>query len=96
MLLGIVGIVLVALTPMVRRAAQGMVKVVADQVGSQQNAEQVGGTSGYLKSSYSVGRVNQSKRIREWVGSTNYIYGGEGAETISTVETNMGYQERDE
>jgi hypothetical protein len=94
LLLGIVGTVLVALTPMVRRATQGMVKLVADQVGEQKKAEQSGGTDGYLKSSYSVGRVAQSKRTREWVGSTNYIYDGTGVETTTTSETNMGFSKR--
>ncbi len=39
LLLGIVIAVLLILTPMVKRSTQGMVKVVADELGYQRNAE---------------------------------------------------------
>lgn len=55
LLLGIVIAVLVVLTPMIKMATQGMVKVVADEVGYQQNSEQknnVGLISTYVNSAF--------------------------------------------
>ncbi len=43
LLIGIVIAVLLTLTPMVKRSTQGVVKIVADEVGYQNNAEQKAG-----------------------------------------------------
>ncbi len=50
LLLGIAIAVLLALTPMIKRSTQGMVKIVADEVGYQNNAEQKDGP-GLVKTS---------------------------------------------
>lgn len=54
--IGIITAVLLAMTPMVRRSVQSMIKITADQVGIQKNSEQQFDDSGYLEHSYTTAR----------------------------------------
>jgi len=91
LLIAIILAVLSAATPMIRRGIQGMIKVVADQVGRQQNAEQTAGNSGYLISQFTAGRGEQTKRVLERVGTTNYVFGGRGTNMSTETITNLGF-----
>ena len=94
LLLGIVVAVITALNPLVRRGAQAMVKLVADQIGNQKEAEQEGGKAGYLIQQYAVGRIDTAKRVYERAGVTNYIWSGGGTDMITATDTNLGFSKR--
>ena len=83
--------VLLAMNVMVKRGFQGMIKVVADQVGEQINAEQKFDESGHMERSYTTTRVSSDKLRREIAGVTNYSY-GDSTFTCSVVLTNLGFQ----
>jgi Flp pilus assembly pilin Flp len=64
LLVGIVIAFLLTMTPMVKRSAQGMVRVIADEVGYQRNAEQqseVGLVNSVIRT-----RLNKQQDKREW------------------------------
>ncbi|MCK5081443.1 MAG: hypothetical protein KAR31_00920, partial [Candidatus Omnitrophica bacterium] len=66
--------ILISMNMMMKRGIQGMIKSVADQVGSQINAEQGFSDAGHLESQYVSTRTSVSKTTRELLGVTNYIY----------------------
>lgn len=74
LLLSIVTILLISMTPLVRRGVQGMVKGVADQVGLQQNADQHGGDRGYLVSTGGTVTFNRIRNVRERLGDITYNF----------------------
>ena len=71
-----------------------MVKVVSDQVGNQKQSEQSGGSSGYMKSSYTNAEADVFKRRHEYLGVTDYSYGGSGTRTVTATTTNLGFTDR--
>ena len=90
-LLGVVSTVFFAMFMAVKRGVQGIVRVTADQIGNQQNAEQnVTPTSGYLTESYSLTRLNNNKESRELAGNFAYFY-NDGANTMSNSLINLGF-----
>ena len=93
LLIGVFVVVLVAMTPMVRRVIQSMVKLVADQVGNQVNAEQHLGQSGYLVSSYSDIKADTRTRTKETSGIVEYIY-NDIIYTGVQASTNLGYSQQ--
>lgn len=93
LLIGILISLLIAMTPMVKRGVQAMVKVVADQVGNQQDADQIGGKFGQLDDSFTVTRVDSNKNVRERLGVTTYGF-DEDIERESTVFLNQGFTEK--
>ena len=88
---GVVASVLVAMTPLLKRSTQGLVKVVADHVGNQKNAEQLGGTSGHLVSAYIVTRQDKPKSSGGRAGDTIYGYCGEVVNTQRATYANAGF-----
>ena len=94
LLFGILISLLIAMTPLMKRGIQGMIKVVADQVGTQQNADQPGGKSGQLDNAYIVTRVDSEKNVRERLGDTTYDFIKEDVATESTISSNVGFTER--
>jgi hypothetical protein len=96
LLIGIVAGVVIAISPMVKRATQGMIKLVSDQVGNQVNAEQDLGDDGYLEETYSLSTIERRKRIIENMGTTEYMYNGTEIRTESTSTSNLGFSEREE
>lgn len=89
-ILGVVTVVLFAMSPMVKRALQGLIKVVADQVGVQQNSDQPFDESGHLESSYTVTRAVQDKATQDLLGITNYIY-ADATYTNTRALINLGF-----
>jgi Flp pilus assembly pilin Flp len=89
---GLVVMVLFSMNVMIKRGIQGMVKSVADQIGSQENSEQGFSEAGYLESQYVSTRASMDKRTRELLGATNYLYQGTITTSTETV-SNLGFTE---
>lgn len=89
---GVIVMVLLAMNVMIKRGVQGMIKVVADQVGNQINAEQRFDESGHMESQYTTTRTSLDKTTREFGGVTTYEY-----DDIMTLDTttvsNLGFTE---
>lgn len=94
LMVGILVGLLVAMMPLMRRAINGMVKTMADQIGNQQNADQVGGLTGHLDDSHSMVWFDQEKHEREYLGTINYEYTRETTQTESAVVSNLGFSRR--
>ena len=89
---GVIAVIIFAMGPMIRRAAQGMVKTVSDQIGNQKASDQLFDDSGHLDEAYSVTRVSVDDETRDRLGTTNYIY-DEAVSTTSTSLANLGFTE---
>lgn len=91
LLIGIVIAFLLTMTPMVKRSAQGMVRVIADEVGYQRNAEQQSEV-GLVNSVIST-RLDKQQDKREWyvgsVHSDQTIYADTTIVNMST-RSNLG------
>jgi len=93
LIIGIVIVMLLTMLPIVTRVSQSMVKVVADQVGVQENADQAFDSSGHLVSDYSSTRFNTDKTLEDNAGVTTYRYDDI---TLKDSESfmNLGFIER--
>ncbi len=91
LLFGVVIALLIAMTPLVKRGIQSMVKVVADQVGNQTQSDQTGGKSGQLDNSYTITRMNSIKNIGEQNGVITYNFIKEEVTRESNVFLNQGF-----
>ena len=91
-LLGVIVLVMFAMGPMLKRGTQSLIKVVADQVGVQQNAEQKFDDTGYLESSYAATSGFTDKQTRDLVGTITYFFNDETV-TTSNALINLGFTE---
>ena len=91
-LLGVIVMVMFAMGPMLKRGTQSLIKVVADQVGVQQNAEQKFDESGHLEVSYTAARGFTDKQTFDTAGMTTYVF-----DDVTTTESgalvNLGFTE---
>ena len=94
LLIGILITILVAMTPMLRRGVQAMVKVAADQVGNQHNADQIGGRYGHLINSVASVGVQQDISARERIGVTGKVYDQDQTFIHSNTFLNQGFTVR--
>ena len=93
LLLGMVVVVLITMSPGVKRSIQSMVKLTADQIGTQQNAEQiVTPESGYLISSTALIQSISNKQVSETFGDITYNL-DDRTVTNETTGTSLGFQE---
>jgi hypothetical protein len=92
LLIGIVVMIYTAMMVFIRRSTQGMVKLMADQVGVQRNADQDEGDSGYLAYINSESIVRHRERVVERLDEITY-YPDDYTETISEQMSTNGYQE---
>ena len=93
-LLGVVTIVLVALGPMFKRGIQAVVRLVADQLQTQANAEQkVTPISGYMIDQYSSSNTKNEKWRTEVSGDVTYNY-DDHDRTQSNSSSNLGFTNR--
>ena len=92
MVIGVIAVTLMAMNVMVKRGIQGMIKTVADQVGTQINAEQTFGDTGYLESSNTISYVTTEKTTVEFAGNVVYGYDNEIITETATV-SDLGFQE---
>ena len=91
-LLGAIVAIMFAMGPMLKRGTQSLIKVVADQVGIQQNAEQKFDKTGHLESSYTATRSSTDKQTQDFVGTTIYSF-NDVADTTSNALINLGFTE---
>ena len=96
MLLGIVTLVFASINPLIKRAVQGSVKTVADQIGLQNESEQdvTSERSSFLEQANSI--ISPSlkiKRVIEIAGITTYKY-EEFTIVLSNTVINAGFSER--
>lgn len=89
---GLAVAILMIMAPLVRRGAQGMIKIVADQVGEQEESEQVYDDieAGYLDYSYTTTRAlaNKKSKQRLWVFNTIY---SESTSSSSNALMSLGF-----
>jgi hypothetical protein len=86
--LSVIVLVFLALNPMIKRSLQGMIKTAADQIGTQQNAEQeVNVEKGYVVDSFSVTDSLSKKVTKEGkqAGSTDIEYSD-----VTSTHSNSG------
>jgi len=103
MILSVIVMIFVSMGPMLKRNTQSMIKLLADQVGSQQNAEQLRGDSeediqeqkkrkGYLEKSDTNTIIDSESMQIEEAGKQEYEY-DEKMTIESKTRTNMGFVE---
>ena len=90
--LGVIVLVMFAMGPMLKRGTQSLIKVVADQVGTQQNAEQRFDERGHLENSYISTRGSMDKQAFDVVGMTTYVYNDVTTTQTNTL-ANLGFTE---
>lgn len=87
--IGLVVLVMFAMNTLIKRGTQGMIKVVADQIGNQAEADQRF-DKGFLVSSYTSSRTTSIKRKTEFIGNTIFVF-GDSTMTNTDVLINMGF-----
>lgn len=92
LLLGIIFLFFLTISPLIRRGNMGLVKLVADQVGNQKDAEQEGGKQGYIINIKSTTHVDHTRSIAETLDETRYG-AGDRDEIYSEQTTNQGLSE---
>lgn len=90
--LGVVVMILFTMGPMLKRGTQSLIKVVADQVGVQQNAEQKFDETGHLEASYMTARSSVDKQTTDFNGTMAYIFNDVTTTQTSTL-VNLGFTE---
>ena len=90
---GVIALVMFAMNPMIKRSAQGMIKSMADQIGTQENAEQdFSPTTSHLESSYSSTRaIIEKQRLEQPGGIITYVF-NEETRIDSSTYTNLGFR----
>jgi len=98
MIIGVVVMVLTVMAPMMKRSIQAMVKVVADQVGNQQESDQeVDPMEGYLVFSNTTVQSRARKTESSFGGDITYTYGDRTAITTDqSSELGFTEMEKDE
>jgi|GEM_PF-1174434 len=89
----LVVIVFLGMGTYVRRGIQGLIKVTADQLGNQVNAEQTFDEDGHLITAITITRAQLDKERKEFLGMFNYIY-NDRIETNEFSFLNAGFIER--
>ena len=91
MVLGIVTVAIMIMGPSIQRYFQGIIKVVADQIGNQANADQdFNSDSGYLISTFIDTDSTTRKRTVDRAGVITYIY-DDSITTISNADMDYGF-----
>lgn len=88
--LGVVVMVFFAMGPMIKRGTQSFIKVVADQIGTQQNADQKFDERGHMDSSYMAVRGSIDKQTFDTNGMITYVYDDVTTTEVNTV-SNLGF-----
>lgn len=91
-LLGIVVVVMITMSPLVKRAIQSMVKLTADQIGNQVNSEQITDEeTGFLEFSSAKVESVSNRQINEVFGDITYNF-QEETKTKEESLSNLGSQ----
>ena len=98
LVVGLVVVLVFAMSTMIKRSLQGMIRVTADQIGVQANSDQFiplnDASVGHLDQAYVAMRADMNKTTKEFVGNTSYVF-GDSTETQSTTLLNLGFTEED-
>ena len=94
LLFGVIVAIFIALTPLIRRSSQAMIKLVADQVSLQENAEQMGGDTGKLVNSEILTSQRREKNTKEFAGIMNYTFVQDDLEVHSDSVSNLGFTQK--
>jgi len=90
---GIITIVVIAMAPLVKRTGQGMIKLVADQIGVQNNADQEFDEKvGHLVNSTTVVRARVDQNTTDRLGEIRYNF-NDRVHTESEALINLGFTE---
>lgn len=92
--IGVVTLIIIAMSAMIKRGTQGMIKVVADQIGNQINAEQQFDEDSFLESAYTSTRTSIGKTKTELIGVTTYAF-DDATSIRSNTQIRMGFTEED-
>ncbi|MDP8213460.1 MAG: hypothetical protein P9X22_09290 [Candidatus Zapsychrus exili] len=92
-ILSIVSIALITMNPMIKRALQGAIRTVADQIGTQNGAEQ-DFDSGFLNESQTSSRATSFKQVEQQLGNTIYTY-DDSTDMESTAYSDLGVTDID-
>ena len=99
-LIAIIATVLVTMSVHMGRGINGMIRLVADQIGNQKDADQrrkkIPGQrddSGFLINSYTTDRVYKSKISASRTGNFSYRF-SDASRSDSTAMSNLGFRER--
>ena len=97
LVLGIIVTVAFVMQPMVKRAGQGMIKLVADQIGNQVEADQRAFyknsiLDGHMEFANLLTQSEQDSRTLELSGATNYLY-NDRLRIGSVQQSNLGFTE---
>jgi len=97
MLIGVVSALLIAMSTMVRRGVQEMVKVVSDQIGNQELADQnPDPQAGRLINILSDTFVDTDTKTQQRLDVITYNYHRDFTRTRSTTISNTGFRENPE
>lgn len=92
-LLTVVIVVLITMSTYIRRGFQGFIRLTADQLGNQLNAEQTFDDKGHLENSYAITLSSIDKERKEQLGVVNYLH-NDVVRTDSFSFLNAGFQYR--
>lgn len=92
--MGLVTVVFFAIAPLFRRGINAVIKLTADQMATQHNAEQKPSvTTGYLVNNYSATRSTTDKVVTQ--RPTNMVYTYADTDTTATNSlVNLGFTNR--
>ena len=97
MVLSLIMVVILAMQPMIKRAGQGMIKMMADQIGNQHAADQRAfytlnsiGQEGHLEHALARTQAVMDSQTVEFLGMTNYV-SDDRIETDSEQQSNLGF-----
>lgn len=82
--------IMLLMSTMVKRGVQGMVKTVADQVGFQNESDQIEQGGGFVMGMRQTSSVQKAIGVRDRLGNIVYTYDTDLVETQRTVLTNSG------
>lgn len=93
--LGIVLTVVIAMTPMIKRAGQGMIKFAADQIGNQAEGDQRSFYANAVSDSrldwaYTKTGATVDKTTTQFLGATDYSY-ADSIDIDSEQQSNLGF-----
>lgn len=95
LVISVVTAIMMAMSVLVRRSVQGMVKVVSDQIGFQQNADQNSRSGGYMVEMNVLSKRERAVSVRDRLGNITYTYDRDRVESQIFVLTNAGYTSGD-
>lgn len=94
-IMGIISLVIITMSTMIKRFAQGTVKMVSDQIGNQVNSDQVFDKKrGYMNRSYSVSQSNMDSLLVEEKGERKKFY-NDVTKTKTNTFSDLGEQNTD-